>query len=77
MNTKFRTLMDKTLEQIDDITKRLSRPIKDLDDVRIAMSTLVEIREKEIMIDMSLGPIEVRCLYLYNPLYFYRNLMVS
>lgn len=51
--------MEKTLEQIDDISKRLSRPVKDLDDVRTAMAALKEIRENEIQIDMSLGPVEV------------------
>ena len=59
MNAKFSTLMEKTLEQIEDIAKRLSRPVKDLDDVRTAMAALLEIRENEIQIDMSLGPIEV------------------
>lgn len=60
MNIKFSSLMEKTLEQIDDISKRLSRPVKDLDDVRTAMAALKEIRENEIQIDMSLGPIEVQ-----------------
>ena len=45
---------------IDDMGKRLSRPIKDLDDVRFTMKALKELREDEIKIDMSLGPIEVR-----------------
>ena len=52
--------MEKTLEQIDDISKRLSRPVKDLDDIRTAMAALKEIREYEIQIDMSLGPVEVQ-----------------
>ena len=60
MNIKFSSLMEKTLEQIDDISKRLSRPVKDLDDVRTAMAALKEIRENEIQIDMSLGPVEVQ-----------------
>lgn len=59
MNKKYSTLLDSTLEQIDDLSKRLSRPIKDLDDIRIAMQALKEIRENEIQIDMSLVPIEV------------------
>ena len=63
MNTKFSTLMEKTLEQIEDISKRLSRPIKDLDDVRTSMAALKEIRENEIQIDMSLSPIEVNSLH--------------
>ena len=40
--------------------KRLMRPIKDLDDIRMAMAALKEIRENEIRIDMTIGPIEVR-----------------
>ena len=44
---------------IEDIQKRLSRPIKDLDDIRFAMAALRDLREREIYIDMSIGPIEV------------------
>lgn len=51
--------MEEMFTFIEDITKRLSRPIKDLDDIRHAMAALKEIRDREIMIDMSIGPIEV------------------
>lgn len=44
---------------IEDLNKRLSRPIKDLDDIRFAMAALKDIRENEIRVDMSIGPIEV------------------
>ena len=54
--------MEEILTFLEDITKRLSRPIKDLDDIRHAMAALREIRDREIMIDMSIGPIEVRSL---------------
>ena len=60
MNTKYLTLMEQILEQVDDMSKRLSRPIKDLDDVRQGMATQREVREKEIFIESSLGPVEVR-----------------
>lgn len=59
MNERYCTMMDQILEQIDDINKRLCRPIKDLDDVRVAMAALKEIREHEIQMDMCIGPIEV------------------
>ena len=59
MNTEYLTLMENAMEQIEDLSKRLSRPIKDLDDVRQAMATQKEIREKEIYIDSCLGPVEV------------------
>jgi len=36
----------------------LSRPLKDLDDVRLSMKALEEIREEQIRIDMTLGPVE-------------------
>ena len=54
--------MEEIFTFIEEITKRLSRPIKDLDDIRHAMAALKEIRDREIMIDMSIGPIEVRSL---------------
>ena len=59
MNTKYLSLMEQIMEQIDDMSRRLSRPIKDLDDIRQAMATLKEIRENEIYIDSCLGPVEV------------------
>lgn len=62
MNSKYVALMDKIMEMIDDYTKRLSRPIKDLDDVRQAMAALKEVRENEIFIDTSLDPIEASVL---------------
>ena len=52
--------MEETFNFIEDMNKRLSRPIKDLDDIRFAMAALKEIRENEIRIDMSIAPIEVR-----------------
>ena len=60
MNSHHSTLLVEILDQIDDIHNRLSRPIKDLDNVRTAMGALKEIRENEIRIDMLLGPVEVR-----------------
>ena len=59
MNKKYHTLMEEIFKQLDDINQQLSRPIKDLDDIRTAMDALKEIRESEIRIDMSLTPIEV------------------
>lgn len=60
MSAKYLSLMGKIMTMIDDFTKRLSRPIKDLDDVRQAMAALKEVRENEIFIDTSLDPIEVK-----------------
>lgn len=52
--------MEETFAFIDDLNKRLSRPIKDLDDIRLAMNALKELREHEIKIDMNISPIEVK-----------------
>eukprot|EP00794_Sanderia_malayensis_P018805 gene18805-20701_t len=57
-NNKYHTQMETIFEFIDDLSKRLSRPIKDLDDIRLAMNALKEIRENEIKIDMNIAPIE-------------------
>ncbi len=62
MDQKYQRVMEEVFKSIDDWTKRLSRPLKDLDDIRSVMATLKEIRENEIQIDMSLDPIEVRKL---------------
>nr|XP_054755650.1 high affinity cAMP-specific and IBMX-insensitive 3',5'-cyclic phosphodiesterase 8A-like [Lytechinus pictus] len=50
--------MDEINNFVSDYSKRLSRPIKDLDDVRNAMAALEMIRQQDIRIDMTLGPIE-------------------
>lgn len=50
--------MEEIFQFIDNLTKRLSRGINDLDDVRGSMSALGEIREAEIRIEMTIGPIE-------------------
>lgn len=44
---------------VDEAGKKLNRQIKDLDDIRIAMAALKEIREHQITIDFQVGPIEV------------------
>ena len=58
-NGKYRTEMDDIFNFVEDLNKRLARPIKDLDDIRYAMAALKDIRENEIRIDMAIGPIEV------------------
>ena len=43
---------------IDDIEKRLSRKINDLEDIRLVMIAIKDLRENEIRIDMSITPID-------------------
>ena len=58
LNAKASADMEEIFDFIEDLQKRLSRPIKDLDDVRASMAALAEIRESEIRIDMTITPIE-------------------
>ena len=59
-NAAYRTRMNEIFDFVEDVNKRLSRPIKDLDDIRFIMAALKELRENEIRIDMTIGPIEVQ-----------------
>lgn len=60
MSRYYQAMMDEAFKSIEEWSKLLSHPIKDLDDIRRIMATLKEIRENEIRIDMCLGPVEVR-----------------
>jgi dynein heavy chain len=58
LNNKAASDMKNLLDLVEDIQKRLSRPCKDLDDIRLHMSALNQIKEKEIEIDRTITPIE-------------------
>ncbi|XP_063344566.1 dynein axonemal heavy chain 5 isoform X2 [Pelmatolapia mariae] len=57
-NRKCRSEMEHIFAFVDEAGKKLNRQIKDLDDIRIAMAALKEIREHQISIDFQVGPIE-------------------
>ncbi|KAM4633147.1 dynein axonemal heavy chain 5 isoform 2-T2 [Polymixia lowei] len=57
-NRKHRSEMEQIFAFVDEAGKKLNRQIKDLDDIRIAMAALKEIREHQISIDFQVGPIE-------------------
>ncbi|KAH0618009.1 hypothetical protein JD844_016916 [Phrynosoma platyrhinos] len=57
-NKTYRTEMENIFTFVEEISKKLNRQIKDLDDIRIAMAALKEIREQQISIDFQVGPIE-------------------
>ena len=65
-NIKYRAKMEEIFAFIDDVTKRMTRPVKDLDDIRIVMGSLKEIRERQIDIDMNIIPIEVNSFSCYS-----------
>lgn len=66
MSNYYQTLLEKTFESIEEWAKSLSHPLEDLEDIRNVMATLKEVRENEIEIDASLGPIEVRSIYIIH-----------
>lgn len=50
---------------INEMDRKLERPIRDLDDVRMVMDTLKKIREQEVDMELKIDPIEVSvCLCL-------------
>lgn len=57
--------MENIFTLVEEFNKKLSRPIKDLDDIRIAMAALKEIRDQQIHIDFQVGPIEVTDHHLF------------
>jgi len=59
MNIRYKALLSEIDIFMDDMLGQLARPIKDLEDVRLAMIALEAFRHKQIDIDSCLGPIEV------------------
>lgn len=64
-NKKYKSEMENIFTLVEEFNKKLSRPIKDLDDIRIAMAALKEIRDQQIHIDFQVGPIEVTDHHLF------------
>jgi dynein heavy chain, axonemal len=54
----YKTILERMVEFIHDKQKILSRPLKDLDDVRLAMECLESIRENFLAMDMDLTLME-------------------
>ncbi|XP_070784429.1 dynein axonemal heavy chain 5 [Enoplosus armatus] len=58
LNRRASADMEDIFSFVDGLTKRLQRPITDLEDVRGAMAALREVREAEVRIDATIGPVE-------------------
>lgn len=58
LNQKCALEMDEILDFFDNVSKKLARPVIDLDDIRAQMASLADIRAAEVRIDMTIGPIE-------------------
>lgn len=51
--------MDYVYAIMNDLERKLERPIRDLDDVRTVMETLKKIREQEVDMELKIDPVEV------------------
>lgn len=60
LNEEYKNKMTDMMSFIAEYLKKLSRPLRDLDDIKFAMEALAVIRENDVEMDMTLGPIEVR-----------------
>ncbi|NXF87312.1 DYH8 protein, partial [Eubucco bourcierii] len=58
LNEEYKNKMTNMMSFITVYLKKLSQPLRDLDDIRSAMEALSIIRENNIEMDMTLGPIE-------------------
>lgn len=59
LNNLMRTRVNEMTEYMANQTKTLGKPVKDLDDVRMAMSGLTSVKENYIRLDEEMTPIEV------------------
>lgn len=65
LNKIYRTKAVHIKSFLEDHSKRLQRPITDLEDVRNAMSTLESVKKEQLKIDVELVPIE-ECYTILN-----------
>ncbi|CAH8577937.1 unnamed protein product [Schistosoma turkestanicum] len=63
-NSTFKNQVESLFEMIEKYEKILSKPVKDLDDIRILMNALKDLREMEVNVDLQLGPIEESYAFL-------------
>lgn len=59
MRKKYKREMDYVYAIMNDLERKLERPIRDLDDVRTVMETLKKIREQEVDMELRIDPVEV------------------
>ncbi|XP_035824314.1 dynein heavy chain 8, axonemal, partial [Aplysia californica] len=59
LNEMMKTRVNELTEYMASEAKQLSKPVKDLDDVRMAMNSLASVRDNYIRMDEEMMPIEV------------------
>lgn len=58
MKKKYKREMDYVYAVINEMDRKLDRPVRDLDDVRMVMDTLSKIRDQEVDMELKIDPIE-------------------
>lgn len=53
--------MERLFAQLNELSRRLERPLKDLDDIKGAIDILRKTRDLELDMDDAIEPIEVMC----------------
>jgi len=61
LRKKHKREMDYVYAVVSEMDRKLDRPIRDLDDVRVVMDTLKKIRDQEVDMELRIDPIEVIC----------------
>lgn len=69
MKKKYKREMDYVYAVINEMERKLEKPIRDLDDVRMVMDTLKKIREQEVDMELKIDPIEV-LIHIFGYLLF-------
>jgi dynein heavy chain len=64
LRKKYKREMDYVYAVMSEMDRKLDRPIRDLDDVRLVMDTLKKIREQEVDMELRIEPIEVSLFLL-------------
>jgi len=60
MNIRYKAVLSEIDAFMEAMLAQLARPIKDLEDVRLAMVALESVRYRQLDIDSTLSPIEAR-----------------
>jgi len=58
LRKKYHREMDYVYAVMNEMERKLERPIRDLDDIRMVIETLKKIRENEVDMDLKIEPIE-------------------
>lgn len=69
MRKKYKREMDYVYAIMNDLERKLERPIRDLDDVRTVMETLKKIREQEVDMELKIDPVEVSYHFTFKNIF--------